>query len=85
VEHPVGQAPHLGVTTLASVRTYGVWQGAYLTEALQEHSIKEATVVGAVSRVAAVGTKLVYLTQRADRGVSVFDLLSSIVYNATRS
>jgi len=84
VEHPVGQAAHLGVTALASVCTYGAWQGAYLTETLQEHSTKVAAV-GAEGRVAAVGIKLVYLTQMADKGVSVFDLLSSIDHNATRS
>jgi hypothetical protein len=60
-----------------------VWQGAYLTEALQEHSTKEAAI-GSQDRVAAVGIKLVYLTQMADKGVSVFDLLSSIVHNASR-
>jgi hypothetical protein len=72
------------MTALASVCTYSVWQGAYLTEALQEHSTKEATV-GAEGRVAAAGIKLVYLTHRADKGVSVFDLLSSKVHNASRS
>jgi hypothetical protein len=60
------------------VCTYGVWQGAYLTEALHEHSTK----VGAEGRVAAVGIKLAYLTQRANKGVGGFDLLSSIVHNA---
>jgi len=72
------------MTALASVCTYGVWQGAYLTEALQEHSTKVAAV-GAEGGLAAVGVKLVYLTQRADEGVSVFDLLSSKVHNASRS
>src|SRR5215208_4234830 len=55
----------------------------YLTVALQEHSTKEPTV-GAEGRVAAAGIKLVYLTQRADKGVSVFNLLSSKVHNASR-
>jgi len=50
-------------------------------EALQEHSTK----VGAEGRVAAARIKLVYLTQRADEGVNVFDLLYSIVHNASRS
>jgi hypothetical protein len=72
------------MTALASVCTYGVCQGVHLTEALQEHSTKVAAV-GAEGRVAAAGIKLAYLTPRADRGVSVFDLLSSIVHNATRS
>jgi hypothetical protein len=72
------------VTALASVCTYGGWQGAYLTEALQEHSTKVAAV-GAEGRVTAARIKLVYLTQRADEGVKVFDLLSSIVHNASRS
>jgi hypothetical protein len=52
--------------------------------ALQEHSTKESTV-GAEGRVAAAGIKLVYLTQRADKGMRIFDLLSSIVHNASRS
>jgi hypothetical protein len=41
--------------------------------------------MGSQDRVAAVGVKLVYLTQKADKGVSVFDLLSSIGHNTSRS
>jgi hypothetical protein len=40
--------------------------------------------MGSQDRVAAVGIKLVYLTQMAGKGVSDFDLLSSIVLNASR-
>jgi hypothetical protein len=41
--------------------------------------------MGSQDRVAAVGVKLVYLTQRADKGVRIFDLLSSKVHNASQS
>jgi hypothetical protein len=53
-------------------------------EALQEHSTKVAAV-GAEGRVAAARIKFVYLTQRVDEGVNIFDLLYSIVHNASRS
>ena len=41
--------------------------------------------MGSQDRVAAVGIKLMYLTQRVERGVSVFDLLSSKVHNTSKS
>jgi hypothetical protein len=37
---PTRGASHLRVSALAGVHTYGVWQGAYLTEGLQKRSTK---------------------------------------------
>ena len=74
--HPAWEASHLRVSAFAGVRTYSVWQGAYLTEGLQKHSAKEAAAVAAC-RVAAVGMKRVHLTKGADKGVRIFHVVSS--------
>jgi hypothetical protein len=58
------------------VWAYGVRQGAYLAEGLEEHSA-EAAALGAEGGVATVGLELVNLAQGADEVMSGFHVVSS--------
>jgi hypothetical protein len=53
VEHPIGQAPHLGVfALLAGVAAQGVRQGDYLAECSQHRSAQGAAAAITARRVA---------------------------------
>jgi hypothetical protein len=64
------------VSALAGVCAYGVRQGAYLAEGLEEPPIK-AAAVGAEGGAAAVGLKFVHLAQGADEVIGGFHAVSS--------
>jgi len=55
VEHPIGQAAHLGVSALAGVLARSVWQRDYLLQGKQHRSTQYAPTRAAAGTFAAEG------------------------------
>ncbi len=69
VEHPVGQAAHLGVAALAGVPAQSIWQGDYLLEGPQGGNVNGADARAAADRDAPGETQLTRFAERADYGI----------------
>src|SRR5918993_210049 len=67
--HFVRQTSHLGVTALAGVLAYALWQGDYLPQDKQRFAAYDGTTGAALRQMASVGTQLADLAHRADDGM----------------
>ena len=55
MEHPVGQAAHLGVAALAGMLAQSAWQGDYLLESQQHRRAQDVSAPSAVRVLIADG------------------------------
>jgi hypothetical protein len=69
VEHPIGQATHLGVAALAGVLSRGVWQRDYLLKGQQHRGTHYAPTRAAAGTFATEGLQLTHLADRADKEI----------------
>jgi hypothetical protein len=69
MEHPVGQAAHLGVAALAGMRAQSAWQGDYLLECQQHRRAQDVSALSAVRVLIADWVKLPRFAHRADKVV----------------